>query len=522
MSSKTQSSFCETANEILQLALSLKESFEATESQKSFENSDVGAETRNLTFDAASETSRFSRKRKKKLKIPEPKKRKEDEIVSSNVPQSENVKQNLLENIKTVSESQATESEKTSDNLGVGAETQNLTFDAAIETTRFSCKLKKNLQIPEPKRRKEERNVSSNVTQSENAKQCLNENIKKLSEVDVETLNSTFEATNKTSRNYHQHKRKIEKLEVGVETQNSIFDATNKTSRNSHPDKQKIEKLEVGVETQNSIFDATIKTSRNSRQHKRNIENLEVGVENQNSIFDTTIKTSRNSHQDKQKIEKLEVGVETQSSIFDATIKTSRNSCQHTRKIEKLEVGVETQNSISNATNKRSRNYHQHRQKIEKLEVGVETQNSTFDATIKTSRSSRQVEIDKIRIMQVNAHGALTSTKLHKSEIILVNEFIQDLLEKHIQYYQLLGPNITLIEDMVKDLLLLKSEKEAVPKVKIKVDELQRKNFKTCSMKSTKKLLKTFMTRKRNFTQHSCGFHITFIHYDIILTIVLI
>ena len=398
MSSKTQSSFCETANEILQLALSLKESFEATESQKSFENSDVGAETRNLTFDAASETSRFSRKRKKKLKIPEPKKRKEDEIVSSNVPQSENVKQNLLENIKTVSESQATESEKTSDNLGVGAETQNLTFDAAIETTRFSCKLKKNLQIPEPKRRKEERNVSSNVTQSENAKQCLYENIKKLSEVDVETLNSTFEATNKTSRNYHQHKRKI----------------------------------------------------------------------------------------------------------------------------EKLEVGVETQNSISNATNKRSRNYHQHRQKIEKLEVGVETQNSTFDATIKTSRSSCQVEIDKIRIMQVNAHGALTSTKLHKSDIILVNEFIQDLLEKHIQYYQLLGPNITLIEDMVKDLLLLKSEKEAVPKVKIKVDELQRKNFKTCSMKSTKKLLKTFMTRKRNFTQHSCGFHITFIHYDIILTIVLI
>ena len=285
MSSKTQSSFCETANEILQLALSLKESFEATESQKSFENSDVGAETRNLTFDAASETSRFSRKRKKKLKIPEPKKRKEDEIVSSNVPQSENVKQNLLENIKTVSESQATESEKTSDNLGVGAETQNLTFDAAIETTRFSCKLKKNLQIPEPKRRKEERNVSSNVTQSENAKQCLNENIKKLSEVDVETLNSTFEATNKTSRNYHQHKRKIEKLEVGVETQNSIFDATNKTSRNSHPDKQKIEKLEVGVETQNSIFDATIKTSRNSRQHKRNIEDLEVGVENQKSKF---------------------------------------------------------------------------------------------------------------------------------------------------------------------------------------------------------------------------------------------
>ena len=398
MSSESESSFCETANEILQLALSLKESFEATESQKSFENSDVGAETRNLTFDAASETSRFSRKRKKKLKIPEPKKRKEDEIVSSNVPQSENVKQNLLENIKTVSESQATESEKTSDNLGVGAETQNLTFDAAIETTRFSCKLKKNLQIPEPKRRKEERNVSSNVTQSENAKQCLYENIKKLSEVDVETLNSTFEATNKTSRNYHQHKRKI----------------------------------------------------------------------------------------------------------------------------EKLEVGVETQNSISNATNKRSRNYHQHRQKIEKLEVGVETQNSTFDATIKTSRSSCQVEIDKIRIMQVNAHGALTSTKLHKSDIILVNEFIQDLLEKHIQYYQLLGPNITLIEDMVKDLLLLKSEKEAVPKVKIKVDELQRKNFKTCSMKSTKKLLKTFMTRKRNFTQHSCGFHITFIHYDIILTIVLI
>ena len=389
----------------------------------------MGAETRNLTFDAASETSRFSRKRKKKLKIPEPKMRKEDEIVSSNVPQSENVKQNLLENIKTVSESQATESEKTSDNLGVGAETQNLTFDAAIETTRFSCKLKKNLQIPERKRRKEERNVSSNVTQSENAKQCMYENIKKLSEVDVETQNSTFEATNKTSRNYHQHKRKIEKLEVGVETQNSIFDATNKTSRNSHPDKQKI---------------------------------------------------------------------------------------------EKLEVGVETQNSISNATNKRSRNYHQHRQKIEKLEVGVETQNSTFDATIKTSRSSRQVEIDKIRIMQVNAHGALTSTKLHKSGIILVNEFIQDLLEKHIQYYQLLGPNITLIEDMVKDLLLLKSEKEAVPKVKIKVDELQRKNFKTCSMKSTKKLLKTFMTRKRNFTQHSCGFHITFIHYDIILTIVLI
>ena len=280
MSSKTQSSFCETANEILQLALSLKESFDATESQKSIENSGVGAETRNLTFDAASETSRFSRKRKKKLKIPEPKKRKEDEIVSSNVPQSENVKQNLLENIKTVSESQATESEKTSDNLGVGAETQNLTFDAAIETTRFSCKLKKNLQIPEPKRRKEERNVSSNVTQSENAKQCLYENIKKLSEVDVETQNSTFEATNKTSRNYHQPKRKIEKLEVGVETQNS-----------------------------------------------------------------------------------------------------------------------------------------------------------TFDATIKTSRSSCQVEIDKIRIMQVNAHGALTSTKLHKSEIILVNEFIQDLLEKHIQYY---------------------------------------------------------------------------------------
>ena len=69
MSSKTQSSFCETANEILQLALSLKESFDATESQKSFENSGVGAETRNLNFDAASETSRFSRKRKKKLKL---------------------------------------------------------------------------------------------------------------------------------------------------------------------------------------------------------------------------------------------------------------------------------------------------------------------------------------------------------------------------------------------------------------------------------------------------------------------
>ena len=54
----------------------------------------------------------------------------------------------------------------------------------------------------------------------------------------------------------------------------------------------------------------------------------------------------------------------------------------------------------------------------------------------------------------------------------MVGNGIVQLLEKHIQTYQLLGPNETLVEEMIKDLstLLLESEKETVPKVKIKVD----------------------------------------------------
>ena len=68
----------------------------------------------------------------------------------------------------------------------------------------------------------------------------------------------------------------------------------------------------------------------------------------------------------------------------------------------------------------------------------------------------------------------------------LVSNGIQELLEKHVENYELVGPNITLVEEMVGDLskLLLKAEQETVPKVKIKVDEFKTQSFNTFSAKT--------------------------------------
>ena len=287
------------------------------------------------------------------------------------------------------------ESERTN-NLDVGAELQNSKFDAAIKTSRLSRKHKKNLQILVPKRRKEETNVSSNVTHSENVRKKLYENVKsisesqeRLAEVDKMSLNESYEAG----------------------------------------ESERTNNLDVGAELQNSKFDAAIKTSRLSRKHKKN---LQIPVP--------------------------------------------------TRRIVEISVN----SNFTNSGNVRKKLY-------ENVKSISESQ-------------ERLAEVDKIRIMQVNAHGALTSTKLsylkevirlHRPEIILVNEFgqprdlpvfpkIETFQAKIYTIYRsprrhkenvklreqkLLCPNITLIEEMVEDLskLLLKSEQEAVPKVKIKM-----------------------------------------------------
>ena len=255
------------------------------------------------------------------------------------------------------------DSDDEDDNCEVSIKIQNASSDVKPKTSHPRRNLKRkssDLQSPHPKRLRGEAATRTSTAQSENVTKKLYDNLKSVSEAQEKSA-------------------EVDKIRIIPD----IFDATNKTSRLSHQDKRKIENLEVDIKTQNSIFDATNKTSRLSHQDKRKIENLEVGIKTQNSIFDATIKTSRNYHQHKRKIEKLEIGVETQNSIFDATNKTSRNS-------------------------------HQHKRKIEKLEVGVETQNSTFDATIKSSRSSRQVEIDKLRIIQVNV-GQQRKCKLSSS-----------------------------------------------------------------------------------------------------------
>ena len=130
MSPNSQSSLCEAANEILELAMSLKKSFEAEESRQTvrIDSLDVGAE-QNSNFDAAIKTSSLSRKRKKNYKIPVPKRRKEEIRISSNVSRSETTRKNLYENVQTTSESEK---------LDVGAELQNSKFDAAIKTSSLS------------------------------------------------------------------------------------------------------------------------------------------------------------------------------------------------------------------------------------------------------------------------------------------------------------------------------------------------------------------------------------------------
>ena len=303
-----------------------------------------------------------------------------------------------------ISESQ--ESKKV-DNLDVGAETQNLKFDTAIKTTRFS----------------------RHVTHSENTRQNLYENVKTISE--------------------SQESKKVDNLDVGAETQNLKFDATIKTTRFSHH----------------------ITHSENTRQNLQNLyENVKMISESQES----------------KKVDNLDVGAETQNLKFDTAIKTTRFS-RH----------------VTHSENTRQNLY-------ENVKTISESQ-------------ERLAVIDKIRIIQVKAHGALTSTKLsylkevirlHKPDIILSVKLVQvnhqlefsqtagiriqglkiytiyrsprrheknvklreqqlELLEKHVQNYELQGPNITLIENMVEDLskLLLKTEQETVPKVKIKVDE---------------------------------------------------
>ena len=353
MSSNFQSSFCEAANEILELAMSLKKSFEAEESEQAerINNLDVGAELQNSKFDAAIKTSSLSHKRKKIV----PKRRKEEIRVSSNITHSENTRQNLYENVKTISESQeriaeidkmslkesyeageSEESERTN-NLDVGAELQNSKFDAAIKTSRLSRKHKKNLQILVPKRRKEETNVSSNVTHSENVRKKLYENVKSISES-------------------QERLAEVDKIRI--------------MQVNAHG---------ALTSTKFSYLKEVI------RLHKPDIVLVnEFGQPRDIPVFP--------------KIQTFQV-------IF----------CNHYLGCTKI---------IQKEVLKRN--------KIEK----------NFD-----SRTDKETCRE------------------------LVNGGIQEMREKHVENYELQGPNITLIEEMVKDLskLLLKSEQEAVPKVKIKM-----------------------------------------------------
>ena len=293
MSSNFQSSFCEAANEILELAMSLKKSFEAEESEQAerINNLDVGAELQNSKFDAAIKTSSLSHKRKKIV----PKRRKEEIRVSSNITHSENTRRNLYENVKTISESQ--ESKKV-DNLNVGAETQNLKFDTAIKTTRFS----------------------RHVTHSENTRQNLYENVKTISESQ-------------------------ERLAV-------------------------IDKIRI--------------------------------------------------------------------------------------------IQVKAHGALTST-------------KLSYLKEVIRLHKPDIILSVKLVQVNHQLEFSQtagIRIQGLKIYTIYRSPRRHEKNVKLREQQLE-LLEKHVQNYELQGPNITLIENMVEDLskLLLKTEQETVPKVKIKVDE---------------------------------------------------
>ena len=385
MSSNFQSSFCEAANEILELAMSLKKSFEAEESEQAerINNLDVGAELQNSKFDAAIKTSSLSHKRKKIV----PKRRKEEIRVSSNITHSENTRRNLYENVKTISESQ--ESKKV-DNLNVGAETQNLKFDAAIKTTGFSC----------------------HVTHFENTRQNLHENVKTISEsqeriaeIDKMSLKESYEA---------------EESEQAERTNN----------------------LDVGAELQNSKFDAAIKTSSLSCKRKKIVPKRrkeEIRVS-------SNITHSENTRQ----------------NLYE-NVKTISESQERLAVIDKIRIiQVKAHGALTST-------------KLSYLKEVIRLHKPDIILSVKLVQVNHQLEFSQtagIRIQGLKIYTIYRSPRRHEKNVKLREQQLE-LLEKHVQNYELQGPNITLIENMVEDLskLLLKTEQETVPKVKIKVDE---------------------------------------------------
>ena len=432
MSSEIQSSFCEAANEILQLALSLKESFDATESQKSIENSDVGAETQNLIFDAANETTRFSRKRKKKLKFPEPKKRKEDVIVSSNVTQSENVKRNLLENIKQVSESQ----------------------DRQIEVDKIRL-----MQV----------NAHGALTET---KLGYLKEVIRLHKPDIILVN-----------------------EFGQTKDLPVFPKIETYQAVSYDLKATFSGVAIYVQ-------ASLLKSVELVQVDHGLEFSQIaGVQIQGlKIF--TIYRSPRRHEETVKLRELQLLCDWIHSLPDEQVliigDLNLHVCWET---------YESKNPVHKAIAQAllSRNFIQYQ-----LNSTFHDSENILDVTLCNSMDTvLRCVVDKYSLIKgIDHYLTLTDVALRCSKVVrkevlirkrrdkekyqeLVSNGVKNLLEKHIETYQQQGPNITLVEEMVDDLstLLLASEKETVPKVKIKVDEFKTKSFNTFGTK-TRKLYK--------------------------------
>ena len=394
---------------------------ESQESKK-VDNLDIGAETQNLKFDAAIKTTRFSR----------------------HITHSENARQNLYENVKTISESQ--ESKKV-DNLNVGAETQNLKFDAAIKTTGFSC----------------------HVTHFENTRQNLHENVKTISEsqeriaeIDKMSLKESYEAEES------EQAERTNNLDVGAELQNSKFDAAIKTSSLSHKpgeseESERTNNLDVGAELQNSKFDAAIKTSRLSRKHKKNLQILVPKRRKEETNVSSNVTHSEN----------------VRKKLYE-NVKSISESQERLAEVDKIRI---MQVNAHGALTSTKFSYLKEVIRLHKPDIVL----------VNEFGQPRDIPVfPKIQTFQVIfCNHYLGCTKIIQKEVLkrnkieknfdsrtdketcreLVNGGIQEMREKHVENYELQGPNITLIEEMVKDLskLLLKSEQEAVPKVKIKM-----------------------------------------------------
>ena len=425
MSSNFQSSFSETANEILALAMSLKQSFEAEESEYT-DSFDVGAEPQNSNFVAASETSKISRKRKKNYKIPVPKRRKEEVQIDSRISQSESTRNNLYNNIQSSSESEKI---------------------AEVDKIRIM-------------------QVNAHGALTSNKLGYLKEVIL-LHKPDIILVNEFGQPKD------HPIFPKIETFEAVSFDLKATFSG-------------------VAIYVQASLLKSVELVQVNHGLEFSQIAGIQIqGLK----IF--TIYRSPRRHEENVKLKEQELLCRWIQSLPDDQVliigDLNLHVCWET---------YESKNPVHKAIAQELLSKHFIQYQINST---FHNSDNILDVTLCNSMDTilrctvdKFSQIDGIDHFLTITDIALRCSKIVEKEVLkrknrdkekyqqLVSAGVQELLEKHIESYETDGPNITLVENMVGDLakLLLKSEQETVPKVKIKVDEFKTRSFNTFSTRT--------------------------------------